>query len=109
MCLPNPMCSLAFKLGSKALNEQKTQPNPCLKYSRRMLGTGIMVQDIRLFMCLIYVSYLKIFWWDTVTFWPKMNKVICNFFVLQKVQHVLLHVLAMFKNQYWKDSKFHFA
>lgn len=44
-----------------------------------MLGTGVMVQDIRLFMCLIYVSYLKIFRWDTVTFWPKMNKVVCNF------------------------------
>lgn len=38
-----------------------------------------------------------------------MNKVICNFFILQKVRHVLLHVFAMSKHRYWKDSRFHFA
>lgn len=56
MCLPNPMCSLAFKLDSKALNEQKTQQKPCLKYSRRISGTGMMFKDIRLFICLL--SYI---------------------------------------------------
>lgn len=108
MCLPNPMCSLAFKLDSKAVNEQKTQQKPCLKYSRRTWGPGITFKDIRLFICLL--SYiLKRFRRDRVKSWPKMNKVICSFFILQKVRHVLLHVFAMSKNRYWKDSKFHFA
>lgn len=82
MCLPNSMCSLAFKPDSRALNEQKTQQKPCLKSSRRMLGTGIMFKEIRLFFLMLYwkdKSYLKRFRRDRVKSWTKINKVICNF------------------------------
>lgn len=38
-----------------------------------------------------------------------MNKVICNFFILQKVRHVPLHGFATSENRNWKDSKVRFA
>lgn len=110
MCLPNCTCSLAFKPDSRALNEQKTQQKPCLKCSRRMSWTGIMFKDIRIFfLCVSFKSDLKRFRWERVKSWTQMNKVICNFFMLQKAWCILLHVLAMAKNWCWKGSKFHFG
>lgn len=82
MCLPNSMCSLAFKPDSRAFNEQKTQQKPHLKSRRRMSGTGIMFKDIRLFFFFLNFSFkllLKRSRWDRVKSWTKMNKVIYSF------------------------------
>lgn len=79
MCLPNSMCSLAFKPDSRALNEQKTQQKPYLK-SRRMSGTGFMFKGYNILSFNVsFKWYLKRFRWDRVKSWTNINKVICNF------------------------------